>query len=173
MNMYRKRIENCDAHFTTQTWQKCFVTHAGKSQWRVWNGTYKIDEETVVKRLKSLKENKSPGPDMVSPDFVKELAEDLCKSITTIFKTPLKSMKIPNEWKKAQDMSAIYKKLIVNWPVPIDLLAWLVFYANVCLFVCLFFISDSRYIDKNTQVQKSYTRNTGTKRKKKKERKET
>ncbi len=35
MNMHRKRIENCDAHFTTQTWQKWFVTHAGKSQWRV------------------------------------------------------------------------------------------------------------------------------------------
>ncbi len=91
------------------------------------NGEYerepiKINEETVVKRLKSLKQNKSPGPDMVSPEFVKELAEDLCKSITTIFKTPLKSMKIPNEWKKAR-VSAIYKKLIINWPVPIDLLA--------------------------------------------------
>ena len=68
-----------------------------------------IDEETVVQRLKSLTENKPPGPDMVSPKFVKELAEDLCKPITTIFKTSLKSMKIPNEWKKAQ-VSAIYKK---------------------------------------------------------------
>ncbi len=50
------------------------------------NGEYEmkpieIDEETVVQRLKSLKENKSPGPDMVSEGakFVKELAEDLCK----------------------------------------------------------------------------------------------
>ncbi len=49
-----------------------------------------IDEETVVKRPKSLKENKSPGSDMVSPEFVKELAEDLCKPITTIYDMAVK-----------------------------------------------------------------------------------
>ncbi len=78
------------------------------------NGEYEMEptdihEETVVKRLKSLEENKSPGPDMVSSKFVKELDEDLCKPITTNSKTSLTSMKIPNGWKKAQ-VSAIYKK---------------------------------------------------------------
>ncbi len=43
-----------------------------------------IDEETVV----SLKENKSPGPYMVTPEFVKELAEDLYKPITTFSRHP-------------------------------------------------------------------------------------
>ena len=43
-----------------------------------------LDEETVLKRLKSLKENTSPGPDMISPKFVKELGGDLCKPITKI-----------------------------------------------------------------------------------------
>ncbi len=36
-------------------------------------GPLEIDEETVLKRFKSLKENKSPGPDMVNSKFVKVL----------------------------------------------------------------------------------------------------
>ncbi len=67
-------------------------------------GPLEIDDETVLKNL-NLWKNKSPGPDMVSPKFVK----DLCKPITTIFTTSLKSMKTPNVWKKAQ-VSALAKK---------------------------------------------------------------
>ncbi len=49
MNMYRKRIENCDAHFTTQTWQKWFVTMLEKVNGEYEMEPIEIDEKTCKK----------------------------------------------------------------------------------------------------------------------------
>ena len=68
-----------------------------------------ITEETVLGKLRKLKTNKSPGPDGMHPRVLHEISSSITVPITIIFKTSLRNMELPMEWKQA-NISAIHKK---------------------------------------------------------------
>ncbi len=52
-----------------------------------------------VKRiLKSLKKDKSPGPDGITPILLNELAEEISYRLTKIFQASLESGRLPKDW---------------------------------------------------------------------------
>ena len=63
----------------------------------------------VRKKIKKLKVNKSPGPDQIHPRVLHDINDAICKPITIIFNTSIKTKTLPSEWKKA-NVTAIYKK---------------------------------------------------------------
>jgi len=68
-----------------------------------------ITEEMVLEKLKSLKTNKSPGPDMCHPYVLSKLRDEMKKPLCLLFNKSLESGEIPDEWKTA-NISAIHKK---------------------------------------------------------------
>ncbi len=68
----------------------------------------KLTRDAIEEQLKSLKVNKSPGPDNFSPYFLKHTATSLSIPLCIIFNFSLEVNKVPNDWKRAK-ISAIYK----------------------------------------------------------------
>jgi hypothetical protein len=68
-----------------------------------------ITKEAVLKKLKNLKTDKSPGPDQIYPKILKEAAEELVNPLYHLFSKSLQDGKIPELWKMAQ-VCPIHKK---------------------------------------------------------------
>ena len=68
-----------------------------------------ITPEMVLKKLKRLKVNKSPGPDGMHPRVLKETAEAICTPLSIIFNKSLEEGKLPQSWKDAH-ITALHKK---------------------------------------------------------------
>lgn len=68
-----------------------------------------ITEAIVAKLLAALKVSKAFGPDGVHPRVLRELSATLAVPLVLIFKTSLRTGRLPEIWKKAS-VSAIYKK---------------------------------------------------------------
>ena len=68
-----------------------------------------ITDEMVLKKLKKMKINKSPGPDQIHPRVINEIAPEICEPLKIIFQKSLDTKTLPDEWKHAQ-VTAIYKK---------------------------------------------------------------
>ena len=68
-----------------------------------------ITREMVLKKLKNLKTEKSPGPDQIYPKLLKEAAEEVASPLHTIFTKSLQDGKLPDAWKIAQ-VCPIHKK---------------------------------------------------------------
>ena len=68
-----------------------------------------ITYNSVLKKLKKLKINKSPGPDAIHPRVLNNTAESLALPLSIIFQTSLDTKTLPDEWKHA-NISAIFKK---------------------------------------------------------------
>jgi len=68
-----------------------------------------ITEDLVLEKLKALKTNKSPGPDMCHPYVLSALRDEMKKPLSQLFTKSLESGEIPSEWRTAH-VSAIYKK---------------------------------------------------------------
>ena len=68
-----------------------------------------LTENRIKKQLKSLKVNKSAGPDQVYPRVLKELADVIAGPLSTIFTTSFNTGKLPNIW-KIGNICAIFKK---------------------------------------------------------------
>lgn len=71
--------------------------------------TFEINEVEVLKELKNLKPNKSPGIDGIHPRVLKENAEVLAHPITLIFRKSLSSGILPSHWLQAL-VTPIFKK---------------------------------------------------------------
>jgi len=71
----------------------------------------KVDfsEESVLKKLQGLAEDKSPGPDGIHPLFLKSCAMSLARPLAHIFQKSYDSSQIPSDWRTAHIMP-IYKK---------------------------------------------------------------
>ena len=63
----------------------------------------------MLEALKSLKADKSPGPDGHHPRVLKELAEQLAHPLTNLFNKCMKFGRIPKAWKVAE-VRPIFKK---------------------------------------------------------------
>ena len=68
-----------------------------------------ITREQVEKKLKTLNENKSPGPDGMHPYMLKHLAEEVGYPIYLLFKQSIEQGKIPSDWRTA-NITAVFKK---------------------------------------------------------------
>lgn len=69
----------------------------------------KVEEKGVRKLLKNLKTKKAPGPDGISPRFLKELADEIAPILTLIFQSSLDSGVVPLDWRTAS-VAPIFKK---------------------------------------------------------------
>ena len=68
-----------------------------------------ITDEAVHKVLSSLKVNKSPGPDLIHPRLLRELAKELASPLKKLFHKTMNVGKIPDKWKMAE-VRPIHKK---------------------------------------------------------------
>ena len=68
-----------------------------------------ITEEQMCKVLTSLKVSKSPGPDLIHPRLLRELAQELSYPLKKLFNKTTSEGKIPAKWKIAE-VRPIHKK---------------------------------------------------------------
>ena len=68
-----------------------------------------FDDEIIIDKLKNLKVNKSPGPDMLHPRILYEVRHQIVTPLRMIFESSFNSGKIPQDWKFANTVP-IYKK---------------------------------------------------------------
>ena len=68
-----------------------------------------ITEDMILKKLKSLRTDKSCGPDTVHPFILKNLAQTLVKPLSMIYNLSLNSGQLPHLWKSAI-ITPLYKK---------------------------------------------------------------
>ena len=67
--------------------------------------------EEVLSELKNRKENKSPGPDNISPKFLKDFCHIIAPILTIIFNQSLKTGIFPDDWALAR-VSPIFKSAL-------------------------------------------------------------
>ena len=67
-----------------------------------------VTEAFVLKALKNLKPDKSPGPDNIHPMVLKEAACEVVKPLTVIFQKSVSHGELPNDWKRA-NVTPIHK----------------------------------------------------------------
>ena len=70
---------------------------------------FSFTKEDVLQKLKSLKINKSPGPDGHHPHVLKEVAEALADPLTSVLNKILSTGTLPQSWKDAT-VTPIFKK---------------------------------------------------------------
>ena len=68
-----------------------------------------VTKETVLKKLRKIKVNKSPGPDKLHPRVLREVSISISGPLADIFATSIHTKKLPDEWKHAH-ISVIFKK---------------------------------------------------------------
>src|ERR1043165_3507122 len=68
-----------------------------------------VTTQGIYDKLSKLKIDKSPGPDMIHPRILKEIALEIADALKIIFVTSLKSGELPDDW-KCSTVSVIHKK---------------------------------------------------------------
>ncbi|KAJ3656648.1 hypothetical protein Zmor_000101 [Zophobas morio] len=68
-----------------------------------------FSEDNISKKINSLKENTSPGPDGLSATMLRNCAQSLCKPLSILMTQSFKSGSLPSDWKLA-NVKPIYKK---------------------------------------------------------------
>ena len=71
--------------------------------------SFTVTEEQVLKELKDLKPNKSPGIDGLHPRVLREIADEIAKPLTIIFQKSLNATELPQHWLQAI-ITPIFKK---------------------------------------------------------------
>ena len=57
-----------------------------------------------------MKENKSPGVDVIAPIILKETVEQMCKPLAHVFNLSLQEGIVPLEWKEANIIPLLKKR---------------------------------------------------------------
>ena len=68
-----------------------------------------ISSETVKRKIKDLKISSAPGPDQITPRFLKLNLEPMSEALAIIFNKSLQSGDIPDDWRSA-NVTPIFKK---------------------------------------------------------------
>ena len=69
----------------------------------------------IAKKIKKMKNNKSPGIDGIPPKLLKEIVEQISTPLAKLFKLSLEEGIVPSEWKEA-NITPIFKKGSRNKP---------------------------------------------------------
>ena len=78
-----------------------------------------ITEDDLQRVLSSSKTGKSPGPDLIHPRLLKELAVQLSHLLTILFQRTMDEGKLPKKWKNAE-VRPIFKKVVNPLPTTTD-----------------------------------------------------
>ena len=57
----------------------------------------------IAKKIKKMKDNKSPGVDGISPKLLKEIVEQMSIPLAKLFNLSLEEGIVPSEWKEANN----------------------------------------------------------------------
>ena len=60
-----------------------------------------VTPEMIAKKIKTMKDNKSPAVDGIRPKLLKEIAEQISTPLAKVFNLSLEQGIVPAEWKEA------------------------------------------------------------------------
>ncbi len=67
-----------------------------------------ITERNILKAVKNIKVNKTPGPDKISPRILKKVKKEINHPLSILFTESLRQVKLPTDWKYA-NVTPIFK----------------------------------------------------------------
>ena len=73
-----------------------------------------VTPEMIAKKIKMMKDNKSPGVDGIPPKLLKEIVEQISTPLAKLFNLSLEGI-VPSEWKEA-NITLLFKKGSRNKP---------------------------------------------------------
>ena len=68
-----------------------------------------VTPEMIAKKIKKMKDNKSPGVDGIPPKLLKEIVEQISIPLAKLFHLSLEEGIVPSEWKEAS-ITPLFKK---------------------------------------------------------------
>ena len=71
------------------------------NHWLLWSTTVVTSIQMVAKKIKAMKDNKSPGVDGIPPKLVMETVEQISIPLAIVLNLSLKERVVPFEWKEA------------------------------------------------------------------------
>ena len=74
-----------------------------------------VTPEMIAKKIKKMKDNKSPGVDGIPPKLLKEIVEQISTPLANFFNLSLEEGVVPSEWKEA-NITPLFKKGSRNKP---------------------------------------------------------
>ena len=74
-----------------------------------------VTPEMIAKKIKKMKDIKSPGVDGIPPKLLKEIVEQISTPLTKVFNLSLEEGIVPSEWKEA-NITPLFKKGSRNKP---------------------------------------------------------
>ena len=74
-----------------------------------------VNPEMIAKKMKKMKDNKSPGVDGIPPKLLKEIVEQISTPLAKVFNLSLEEGIIPSEWKEA-NITPLFNKGSRNKP---------------------------------------------------------
>ena len=74
-----------------------------------------VTPEMIAKKIKKMKDNKSPGVDGIPPKLLKEIVEQISTPLAKFFNLSLEEGIVPSEWKEA-NITQLFKKGSRNKP---------------------------------------------------------
>ena len=74
-----------------------------------------VTPEMIAKKIKKMKDNKSPGVDGIPPKLLKEIVEQISIPLAKVFNLSLEEGVVPSEWKEA-NITPLFKKGSRNKP---------------------------------------------------------
>ena len=78
-------------------------------------GQLNVTPEMIAKKIKKMKDNKSPGVDGIPPKLLKEIIEQISTPLAKLFNLSLEKGIVPSEWKEA-NITPLFKKGSRNKP---------------------------------------------------------
>ena len=60
-----------------------------------------VTPEIIAKKIKKMKNNKSPGVDGIPPKLLKEIIDQISTPLAKLFNLSLEEGRVPSEWKEA------------------------------------------------------------------------
>ena len=74
-----------------------------------------ITPEMIAKKIKKMKDNKSPAVDGIPPKLLKEIVEQISTPLAKLFNLSLEEGIVPSEWKEA-NITPLFKNGLRNKP---------------------------------------------------------
>ena len=68
-----------------------------------------VTPEMIAKKIKKMKDNKSPGVDGIPPKLLKEIVDQISTPLANLFNLSLEEGIVPSEWKEA-NITPLFKK---------------------------------------------------------------